>query len=342
VERNRAIGTGATLLPGQRRTLPSLDRRGEIGRHSGKPRLQSVRAGWRHIAGSSPAVDLKERRRLHLNETKIAAGESKITPEHPATHDPLLRNAMMPTSARSSWLDDIAYYDDDTVGTKYRILTYGEMGSGKTHFLGTWPGLFVLDYDAGGLTLRKQRIHGRSIPILASRGVVRKTFDILDAAIAERPPFDDPSIETIGLDTITDFSNMAVEDFLLQANKDPLFTKASYDEYGKLKTNCIELGRRLKRLSVKYNIVVSAKVKLEKDEALGMFVGNPNLVGAYADLIGGDFDEVYFLADESKKDVPKYAAYTGHYLFYSAKSRLGLPYRIENPTYAKLVELSKK
>lgn len=248
-----------------------------------------------------------------------------------------------PVPSGPAWLAEIAYYDDAEATTSNftRTLLLGLTGSGKTHLIGTYKGIFVFDYDAGGLTLRKQKVHGQYLSFLQSRGCVRRTFDVIDAALAKRPPFDKGDVETIAFDTLTDFSNMAVEDFMLQAGKDPLNAKPSYDEYGKLKANCIELGRRLKRLSSMYNVVVSAKCDIDKDEMTGAFVGGPILVGAYRGLIGGDFDEVYYLESETVKEEKKYFAYTGKRTFYDAKSRLGLPYRIENPSYEKIMQLAK-
>jgi hypothetical protein len=246
--------------------------------------------------------------------------------------------------SKPQWDDWLAFYDEPAENVKFRALAYGEPGAGKTHFLGSWPKVLIIDTDAGGLTLRKSEFRTRhiaSVPCLESRGIIKLVFSILDEALAKRGVFADGAFETIALDSITAFSNAALTDLMLQANKDPLAIKPSYDEYGKLLNVGLELGKRLKRLSLTYNVVVTALPKLDKDDLTGEMTGGPNLVGGYRDLIGADFDELYFLADEGAREKSQHVLYTARYRFYPAKTRLGLPYRIVDPTYAILAEALK-
>lgn len=251
---------------------------------------------------------------------------------------PVLAKPLVPQAP--SWQTKIAFLDDPNASSKSRVLAYGAAGSGKTHFLGTWPGVFILDYDAGGKTLRK--LHARYLPLYESRGVVKTTLDVIDAALARRPPFDDGSIETIGFDSLSALSSAALTDFMYQAKRDPLEVKASFDEWGRLSEFFKELGKRFRRLSTMYNVVVTALVQVEKDENTGICFGKPMLEGKARDKVGALFDEVYYTVDESVKDARKYALYTSRYQFYEAKTRLGLPYRVESPSYAKLVEAASK
>jgi hypothetical protein len=122
-----------------------------------------------------------------------------------------------------------------------------------------------------------------------------------------------------------------------QTGKDPLLVKASFDEYGRLLNACIELGKRLKRLSLRMNVVLTALDNIDKDENTGAMIGGPALVGQYRNLIGADFDEVYYMCTEGVKDSKKHVLYTGKYQFFNAKTRLGLPYRIEDASFAKLL-----
>ena len=269
-----------------------------------------------------------------------------LDPTAPASTTGVAPPRVPPRPKALSWLDDLGYFDDETKQMQ-RVLEYGFSGSGKTHFLGTWPGVCVIDTDKGGRTLRK--MHVPFIPCYESKGIIDRVFAIINSALA-RSVLTDPTtgdvlldwtkIETIGLDSITAFSNAALADLMLGAGKDPLETKAGYDEYGKLLNVQVELGKRLKRLSSIYNIIVTALPDINKDENLGTMMGGPLLVGSYRNTIMGDYDEVYYLEAEPQKDEKKFVLYTSKKQFFDAKSRNGLPYRIESPTYEKLVKLT--
>jgi hypothetical protein len=233
----------------------------------------------------------------------------------------------------ASWLDDIGYYDDQK-NQHLRVMVYGAMGVGKTQFAGTFPKPVFIDTDKGGMTLR--RVHAPFVPCYETRGIVKRVFEILKAAETRTAAFAPDGAfadrETIVLDSASVFSNTALSDYIWATGKNPMETKASYDEYGKLLNTQIELGKTLKRLSSQYNIVVTALVDVNKDENTGSMYGGPLLVGGYRQLIGADFDEVYYLATEGSKDSIKHVAYTAKTGIYDAKTRLALPYRLENPS----------
>jgi len=232
----------------------------------------------------------------------------------------------------ATWLDEIGYYDD-LKNQKLRVLVYGAMGAGKTQFAGTFPKPVFLDTDKGGMTLRK--LHVPFIPCYETRGIVKRLFDILKSAETHTGPFaadgEFADRETIVLDSVSVFSNTALSDYILGIGKDPKETKASFDEYGKLLNTSVELGKTLKRLSTNYNVVATALVDTNKDENTGTMYGGPLLVGQYRQLIGADFDEVYYLVTEGSKDAVRHVAYTSKTTIYDAKTRLALPYRLDNP-----------
>lgn len=243
----------------------------------------------------------------------------------------------MANDMRAGWLEDIGYYDG-TEEQKLRVLLYGESGAGKTRAAATFPKPFFIDTDKGGKTLEQDKLlKALKIPYVRcyeSRGLVKKVFSILDAAETGTGPFaKDGSlaeVETVVLDSMSVFSNSALVDYIGQTGKNPMETKASFDEYGKLLNTQIALGKALKRLSVRFNVVVTALVDVNKDDMTGAMYGGPLLVGQYRQLIGADFDEVYYLTTEGSKDSIRHVAYTAKTGIYAAKTRLQIPYRIED------------
>lgn len=239
---------------------------------------------------------------------------------------------------QSDWLKDIGYYDD-IAEQKLRVLVYGPMGAGKTRFAASFPKPVFIDTDKGGLTLRKA--HVPFIPCYESKGLLKRVFSIIDAALTRTGPFakggEFGDRETIVLDSASVFSNSSLVDLIGQTGKDPLSTKASFDEYGRILNAQIELGKRFKRLSGAFNVVVTALVDVNKDEMTGAMYGGPLLVGQYRQLIGADFDEVYYMTTEGNKDALKHVLYSAKTSIYDAKTRLSIPYRIEDPNASKII-----
>jgi len=239
--------------------------------------------------------------------------------------------------SNNTWLEDLGYYDD-IKNQKMRVLIYGPMGAGKTTFASTFAEPLFIDTDKGGMSLRGK--HAKFIPCYESKGIVRRVFEILKAAESKTGPFapdgDLAGVQTLVLDSVSVLSNAMLCDYIIGLGKDPMQTKPSFDEYGKLLNTQIELGKTFKRLSTMYNIVVTALVDVNKDEMTGAMYGGPLLVGQYRQLIGADFDEVYFAATEGTKDSVKHVLYTAKTGIYDAKSRMGLAYRVENPDASKM------
>ncbi len=250
-----------------------------------------------------------------------------------------------------SWLEEIGYFSDGEVPF-LRILDIGTPGFGKTHLMGTFPGLVVLDFDKGGITLRRMQEESGSvigrIPCLESDGVVNRVFQIIDAALAKRGPFAPDGAfswcQTVGFDSISAFSSSALNDRLLNAKKDPFEEKAGYDEYGQLKSVQVELGKRFKRLSEIYNVFVTGVPDVDKDKNTGGSYGTVDVVGSYRSLVLADFDEVYIAGREvdATNGSYKYNIQTGKVGLFEGKSRLGLPLKIEDPSYEKIISGLKK
>ena len=235
---------------------------------------------------------------------------------------------------------EIQYYDEShsPEEMKLRILAYGAHGSGKTSLLSTFPRPFVIDLDRGGITLRKKHIP--YVAISKGAGAYEKIASTLIALKKKAPPFDKLDVETVGIDSASALSQILLDEAIRSPRgarkpKDPLAQKAEFDDWSELKNKIMGIMQYAKELP--YNVVVTAGQRLDQDEATGAWLGQPLVEGGYRSIIGHDFDEVYYLATTGSGKSVKYNLYTARYQYFDAKSRLGLPAVIEDPSYEKII-----
>jgi hypothetical protein len=239
------------------------------------------------------------------------------------------------------WINEIGYYDNTDYETR-RILLYGDSGAGKTHFIGTCPDPFVIDIDRGGRTLRKLKIPFILIERKATYRVFERIMEVIQAVKGKNPPFDkiDPPRQTLAIDSVTALADCLLADHMLHPSNpktppsDPDKIKASWENYGVVQNRLKTIIKFCQDIGL--NLVCTAGTKLEKDEVLGTFVGKPNIVGGYRDLIHYDFDEVYFLDNQVSKDSKEYSLYTARYRYFEGKTREGLQYKYTDPSWDKL------
>jgi len=237
-----------------------------------------------------------------------------------------------------SWIDEVNFYDQ-VAKEHIRLLLYGEAGSGKTTFAGTFPRPFFLDSDKGGRTLKDKKI-----PFLALRRgdrVFDICYNVLTRIEKKEPPFDKLEIDTIVFDSLTSLADMLIVESMVYPSpgsppQNPDIVKASWDNYSQLQNRLKHLLKYSQDLGL--NVVATAGVKLERDEILGSFIGKPNIVGGYRDLVSHDFDSVFYLecVDVGRGKPPKYVAHTSKYRYFEAKSRDGMMGVIESPAYERL------
>lgn len=242
-----------------------------------------------------------------------------------------------------SYTDLIDMYKP-TVTTTFACLVYGPSGSGKTTFAGTFPDPFFIDADRGMRSLQgefpRYQLQKATRPFTA-------VLNIMQDAVAKRGPWAEggplASRKTIVIDSITSLiDDYLMPEAMLEAKRDILNDKPSYDEYGKIKSRMTALASVLKDLALTRYVVFTALVEEEKDENSGELIGKPMMTGKYRDKAMADFDETYYFQTQPQLQGPqKYLLHAQTYKWYRAKSRLTTIKSLENPSFAKLLESFK-
>jgi hypothetical protein len=234
------------------------------------------------------------------------------------------------------------------------------MGVGKTHYMATAPGLYVIDADHGDNA--KMREIDAPYLVLDDQEPYRKLLGFLTDVLMRRDVFDPDGgphadTQTIGLDSWTKINELLLFDICKKANVDLSDEKPSWDHYMKLKNRQIIIVKLLDDISIKrgLNVIVTALPMLVGDDEEKMtrdakdagsgyksLDGMPNLVGAYKKLIGAAFDEVYYIEKKvalgAGGQVARRTFYTDTYGVWQAKTRRVLPYSLVNPSFATFAE----
>lgn len=265
-------------------------------------------------------------------------------------------------ASKSRWAKGQRAYGDAPLVEGQRILIYGDFGSGKTTFAGTAPKPVFLDSDYG--ENKSLRMAQHPYFIIDGDQPFAKVNTFLDDMLGKRDVFDPdggPLADRLSLciDSWTKLNELLLWEIAQTATKPVDLTRErpSIDMYGTLKLRQQSLVRKIKDLCVKrgINVVVTALAVMEGDETEKLqrdskdamlktgydrVKGSPAMVGAFRKLIGAEFKETYFL-DVMQGARPVRRIHTCAFENYAAKTQLGLPAYVDDPTFDKIVALAQ-
>lgn len=233
----------------------------------------------------------------------------------------------------TTWIERIGFYDKPET-QKARVLLFGDTGVGKTKLAGSFPNPFFFDADRGGKTLEDMKI---PYLLLQREGCVyEEIMEVFRAIVNKKPPFDTLPVETIVVDSVTALADMLMTEAMKlgKVALDRTKVKPEWDHYSIIQAKLRSIITFAQDLSL--NFVATCGTKLEKDDIRGTFVGKPNILGGYRDQVSFDFDDVVYMTCERNQTARKYIAYTGRVSYFEAKSRSGLDFKYENPSYASM------
>lgn len=239
------------------------------------------------------------------------------------------------------------------------MLIYGDPGSGKTFFAGTFGNdTLYINVGAGIATLYAPTFkekHGEWNPFLFSPDPNAKESMAIQVRDAVDDALDNPDIKNIIIDdatTLQDIFMMQAVDYNLSTNKSK--TKLNLREYRAVIPAVQDYGTQMAFIdsfmatyteacrAMQKNFIVLAHAKREYGEQKGTtpaavnsvspaFIGKKNNIGGY-------FDFVWFTDVEGAAGQQRYTARTERNQLIEAKTRWGgiFPEKYKNPNYPEI------
>lgn len=227
-----------------------------------------------------------------------------------------------------------------------KVLLYGDSGTGKTVFACGWPTpIYVADFDGKATSAASfyandaERLNAITVDRYqkkpgdaADRPFVRYNTKLVEleklAAAPEPFPF-----ATIVVDSLTTYVDQMMEEIMvqnpgIQRQRVNMALVPAQQDYRILTIHFKGLLMRLLQLPA--NIVVTAHIKVDKDEMTGEILRNPALPGQLSSYLPVVFEEVYRTFAESRDGKQAYNAQTQTDARYKARSQIrGLPATIK-------------
>ena len=229
-----------------------------------------------------------------------------------------------------------------------KILLYGPSGTGKTELSSTFPNPHFVDLDNGMLSLAGKDIKYVTISsrettdpdflaipkgdVYAKRDAYTKAVKLIEYWANNLKAGD-----TLIVDSFSFLNEYAVDYVLRLANQ----ATPRIQDWGAAQGMLINILEQIN--DVECNVIIVAHNQFVKDEQSGFVSWLPDTIGKLATKISVYFDEVYLTGVERGKGGERekiiYYIETVPTRATTAKSRLKLPNRIDDPTYEKLIKL---
>lgn len=227
-----------------------------------------------------------------------------------------------------------------------RALVYGAEGAGKTRFCGTFPKPFFIDTDRGLATIRKVNPEARILPIERGRGAYTTVLKVLKDAVNLSGPFADggplADVETIVLDGYSALAEALIYEITtIEGNRSLTSNKPTWDDYNALKQRLVSITTVTQNLSY-HNFVATAWDEIKTDESGRETEAGPLILGGFSKVVGRYFDEVYYMNMRKSQGDYIYEAHSKKFRNFPAKSRIGVPSIMEDPSYEKLAKAYKE
>lgn len=232
-----------------------------------------------------------------------------------------------------------------------KVLALGTYGSGKTHFIGTFPRpVLVFSFDKGYDTIAMQP-GIKVVSVLEEDRQRPQAWEQFRRRWAQflksREEYVWPDgrkepYQTFAIDGGTFLSDLCMNHYqYLGSNVDK---KATFTQYQQILENIADIVNDGKRAAEYF--VFTALIRLDKDELSGEILSLPALLGSIRDNIGAQFDAVFYLyTDRTPKGEEVYRMKTVGGYREKAKIRLPADIRqvvqptIDNPNFGQILRM---
>lgn len=251
-----------------------------------------------------------------------------------------------------------------------RTLIYSKTGAGKTELAATAPNPAIADYDNGLKTVANPGFKQRNpdIDLSAIRyetfedetdenGLFIKATGLMDSLSWLSEQIEDDSVKTIVFDTLTSMSSLAMNVGLelnrSQNNKSNTLSNArkpggipflapTQADFGAEMGVIQQIFDKATSSRVNKHVIVLAHERENWDKKGEMVVSREPLItgSRLRGMLGRWFDEVWYLDVIGEGVDAKRVLYTASdFTRKMLKSRSGLPEKIENPTFPKILDI---
>jgi hypothetical protein len=238
----------------------------------------------------------------------------------------------------------VADYEGSKVPEFIRAYFWGNPGTGKTTLAATFPEPLFINADQGMSSVVKDirtidvgkeidRPYELIVQVLVDASVKRGIF---------APGQYADGVKTIIFDSMTTLGDAMLTQIMVENKLDPLKDKPTFDEWGILQRKMVEVSKRVKDLSGKYNVIQTAWATVKENEDTKIVSAFPMLPGSYRERASGDVDESYYMEGRTGPDGFEVTLYASPKGIYHAKTRLLADTKITNPSYEKLLASMKK
>lgn len=219
-------------------------------------------------------MNLEEFKKQLYGIPKVSASDFFAATVKQATPSPFISvTVAQPSLSMKSWANESQFS---------RILLMGDSGTGKTHFIGTMPKPFVMDFDRGLATLRGKDVGYKMLSI--------DDWLVLKNTVQEWRKGAPEGFQTFALDSITMASEAAMA-YVLKKNGHT-GQQPNIGEWGDAIREVKDLLGYITTLPC--NVVVTAHMQIVKDELLGDIQYQPLIFGKdLPSRMPIYFDEVY-------------------------------------------------
>lgn len=216
-----------------------------------------------------------------------------------------------------------------------RVLLYGASGTGKTHFLGTCPRPYIMDFDNGIETLLGRE--GLEFQHELFEPLALDTWDRFNKKLRDFETGRVKGIDTLAIDSLSALCD-CIEAKVLRTNNRDILHKEQQD-WGQEISTIEQVMYRLNQASKFYHVIVTSHEQVKEDLVRGETFVVPIVSGQKMPFeLPKFFTEVYRIyTDRTREKLPSYHLLTCADRRYSAKSRLGGLEAIEVPDYRVLL-----